>query len=176
MSLSGREKATILLSLLGADLAEKILSYLPEDLADLITSGINSLPTPSSDAIKSVLDEFAGFVSLPSAEKQAAIAIETAPLVPAREPEASSKTPFDAVFYASPKKLAMALTSERTPVAAYVLSLMPSVASIEVLSLMPERKKEIESLMKTLKKPATAEKMNENILKSLAEKIERISV
>lgn len=175
MALSGREKATILLSLLGADLAEKILSYLPEDLADLITSGINSLPTPSSDAIKSVLDEFAGFVSLPSAEKQAPAAIETHSAEPAREPE-TSKTPFDAVFYAHPKKLAMALASERTPVAAYVLSLMPAVASTEVLSLMPERKKEIESLMKTLKKPAIAEKMNENILKALAEKIERISV
>ncbi|MFA5098394.1 MAG: hypothetical protein WC490_07225, partial [Candidatus Margulisiibacteriota bacterium] len=65
MTLSGREKATILLSLLGPELAERILSFLPEDLADLITGGINRLPTPSSDAIKTVLDEFAGFVALP---------------------------------------------------------------------------------------------------------------
>ncbi|MEK7376916.1 MAG: hypothetical protein AABZ57_07135 [Candidatus Margulisiibacteriota bacterium] len=175
MSLSGREKATILLSLLGADLAEKILSYLPEDLADLITSGINRLPTPSSDAIKSVLDEFAGFVSLPSAEKQAPFPVETTSSEPEREAR-ETKTPFDAVFYTPPKKLAMALSSERAPVCAYVLSLMPAVASVEVLSLMPERKREIESLMKTLKKPASREKMNENILKALAEKIERISV
>ena len=175
MSLSGREKATILLSLLGADLAEKILSYLPEDLADLITSGINRLPTPSSDAIKSVLDEFAGFVSLPASERHTVPAIETQ--APQMQPEEEqSKNPFDAVFYSAPKKLAMALSSERTPVAAYVLSLMPAVASGEVLALMPERKREIESLMKTIKKPSAPEKMNENILKALAEKLERISV
>jgi len=177
MPLSGREKATILLSLLGSELAERILSFLPEDLADLITGGINRLPTPSSDAIKTVLDEFAGFVALPqgSSEERITSLPEDLAGTAAEAPQASNSVP-DQVLYSHPKKLAMALSSERTPVCAYVLSLMPAVASAEVLSLMPERRREIESLMRALKKPPIAEKLDEALLKTLAEKMERMSV
>lgn len=177
MTLSGREKATILLSLLGPELAERILSFLPEDLADLITGGINRLPTPSSDAIKTVLDEFAGFVALPEGPSEERLPHLREDFVKTdQESPPAQNNASDQVLYSHPKKLAMALSSERTPVCAYVLSLMPAVASAEVLSLMPERRREIESLMRALKKPPIAEKLDEELLKTLAEKMERMSV
>ena len=57
MALTGREKATIFLSILGADVSSRILRYLPGELADLIASGINHLPTPSPEALAEVLSQ-----------------------------------------------------------------------------------------------------------------------
>jgi len=73
MALTGREKATILLSLLGADLSAQIMRSLPPDMADMIASGIHHLPNPSSDVISSVLEEFASFMSLPGYAPKRAI-------------------------------------------------------------------------------------------------------
>ena len=55
MKLSGREKATIFLSILGPETSAQVLRYLPGEVADLIASGINHLPTPSPEALGYVL-------------------------------------------------------------------------------------------------------------------------
>src|SRR3989339_1610700 len=63
--LSGREKATIFLSLLGTEAASRVLRYLPGELADIIATGINQLPSPSPEALNEVLNDYEGFLALP---------------------------------------------------------------------------------------------------------------
>ncbi|HVN66917.1 MAG TPA: hypothetical protein VMT55_00970, partial [Candidatus Sulfotelmatobacter sp.] len=67
MALTGREKATIFLSILGADVSSRVLRYLPGELADLIAAGVNHLPTPSPEALSEVMEEYRGFLALPAA-------------------------------------------------------------------------------------------------------------
>ena len=62
MPLTGREKATIFLSMLGAETSARVLRYLPDELADLIAAGINHLPTPSPQAVEQVLGEVGAFL------------------------------------------------------------------------------------------------------------------
>ena len=67
MVLTGREKATIFLSILGAETAARLLRYLPEELAHVIAAGIDRLPAPSPESLSEVLDEFSGYMALPQA-------------------------------------------------------------------------------------------------------------
>ena len=138
--LTGREKTTILLSLLGADLSSQILRQLPEDMADLIATGINHLPNPSADVISSVLEEFASFMALPGSVQSKSIEERYKPLdeMPFNTVETQqadiNKSPQDILFYAQPKKVAMALAAERSSVAAFILTLLPPVQAKEVIS------------------------------------------
>ena len=78
MPLTGREKATILLSIIGAETASRVLRYLPNELADLIAAGINHLPTPSPEVLTEVMREYQSYVALPEAP--------TPPPLPQRSP------------------------------------------------------------------------------------------
>jgi flagellar motor switch protein FliG len=172
MPLSGREKATILLSLLGSDLAETIIGYLPEDLADRVTSSINHLPTPSPEAITSVLEEFTSFISLPTSDVGQRSIESSAENYAEQEPK---RSPLDIIFYSQPKKVAVALSAERSSVLAFILSSLPAVQAQEVLSYMTDRRREIESLMKNIKTPPVSEKIRPKIYEILAGRIERLS-
>ena len=178
MALTGREKATILLSLLGSDLSAQILKSLPEEYSDLITSGINNLPVPSAELIKSVLEEFTSFMSLPGAspkraieQPQGTVAVSEAP----RQTPPAQRGPYDILFYSQPRKVAVALSAERSSVAAYVLSILPPVQAKEVLASMPERRKELEAIIRAIKKPAVSEQIKERIVRILSERLERLS-
>ena len=108
MTLSGREKATIFLSILGAESASRVLRYLPDELADLIASGINHLPSPSTDALGEVLDEFKTFLALPESEAAA----------PRKRLGQTAKP-------AMPRKSYGTLMYERPQMVAFLLSKMP---------------------------------------------------
>ncbi len=169
MALSGREKATILLSILGTDISSQILKLLPDDLADLITAGINNLPNPSADAITSVLEEFTQFFTLPSAAQRKAIE------EPAEQRMAEvQRSPYDIVFYSQPRKTAAALSAERNSVVAFILSFFPAVNAKEVLMYLGERKKEIDQFMKGLKQTPVSESLKEKLILILAERLQRL--
>ena len=121
MKLSGREKATIFLSILGPEVSAQVLRYLPGEVADLIASGINHLPTPTPEALGMVLHDFKSYLALPAAG-QPAPRIE-APPKPAIPRE--KMTAKDIILSASPKKLAFLLSEERPQVAAVIQSLFP---------------------------------------------------
>ena len=179
MGLTGKEKAMILLSILGNDLASKIMEHLPQEYANLIASSIDHLPKPSSEAISAVLNDFSSFMALEKApikreiEEKTSIAkdhgnqnIETQP---------SARSPLDILFYSHPKKIAIALSAERIPVVAFILSFLPNVQSSEVLSFMNERRKEIEITMRNMKKPPIAEAVKVGIIEILAKRLERLA-
>lgn len=130
MKLSGREKATIFLSILGPEVSAQVLRYLPGEVADLIASGINHLPTPTPEALGLVLNDFKSYLALPA---PAPYGTGPAPGRPLSQIEAPPKpglprekmTPKDIILSASPKKLAFLLSEERPQVAAIIQSLFP---------------------------------------------------
>ena len=141
MPLSGREKATIFLSILGAETSARILRYLPEELADLIAAGINHLPTPSPEALSLVLDEFKSYLALPGPR-------EEAPRL-AEKPKAAPRA----------KKNYSFLIYERPQMIAHLLSLMPEEQKEEVLAGLPKEKVVVEELYFSLKKTPLSEKL-----------------
>ena len=179
MVLTGRQKATILLSLLGTEISSEILKFLPEDLSDAITSGMNNLPAPSPELISSVLEEFSGFMTLPSAK--AAPVAEKKPYTPTgaqdKAPvQESPRSPYDILFYSQPRKIAAALSAERVWVVAFVLSVLPEVQRKEVLSFMTERRSDLERMLKSLKNPPVREQVKESVVKILSGRLERMSL
>lgn len=170
MALSGREKATILLSILGTDLSAKVMSYLPSEFADLIAQGIDHLPKPSPDALAKVLDDFSSFMALAKAPARKAIEDNSTAGKPT-----FPRNNLDTVFYSQPKKIAIALSAERIPTVAFVLSHLPNVQSAEILSFMSERKREIESAIRNIKKPEISEKITAKIMEMLSQRLERLS-
>jgi len=142
MVLTGREKATIFLSILGAETSARVLRYLPDELADLIAAGINHLPTPSPDVLSEVLSEYQSFLALPE---------RTTEYIPPRP--------------SAPKRAIAGIMYERPQTIAFLLSLMTDDERADVLSSMPRERAVIEELLNTLKpnllQPKLAEKMKE---------------
>lgn len=121
MKLSGREKATIFLSILGPEVSAQVLRYLPGEVADLIASGINHLPTPTPEALGVVLNDFKSYLALPAPGRPAPqIEVPSKPSIPREK-----MTPKDIILSASPKKLAFLLSEERSQVSSVILALFP---------------------------------------------------
>jgi flagellar motor switch protein FliG len=55
--LSGKEKATILLSIIGPQKAARLLRQLPEEVSNLLAAQVASLPKPSEDIVQLMLRE-----------------------------------------------------------------------------------------------------------------------
>jgi len=154
MPLTGREKATIFLSILGADTSARILRYLPDELADLIASGINHLPSPSPEALKEVLGEFNNFVALPESKAAAA------PPQLAEKP----KPP-------KPKKSYGVLLYERPQMVAFVLSLLLEDEQEDALQALPREKGVVTDILKELKKNPLTPKLATKIKEQFKDKI-----
>ncbi|MDD5593668.1 MAG: hypothetical protein PHG97_02860, partial [Candidatus Margulisbacteria bacterium] len=130
MVLTGREKATIFLSILGADVSSRVLRYLPEEIADLIAAGINHLPTPSPQALSEVLDEYQSFLALP----------EAGPPEPSLPPRP-----------VTPRRSYAALMYERPQTTTFLLSIMSEDEQRDVLQALPREKALLEELLANLK-------------------------
>lgn len=55
--LSGTEKATLLLSILGPQKAARILRHLPDDMANLLSARVATLPPPDPEVVNSIYAE-----------------------------------------------------------------------------------------------------------------------
>ena len=154
MPLTGREKATIFLSILGAEASARILRYLPEELADLIAAGINHLPTPSPEALSEVLDEFKRFLALPGAETG----------VPRIREKPKPPPP-------KPKKSYSFLIYERPQMVAYLLSIMSEEQREEAFLGLPKEKMVVEELFSNLKKNPLSEKLEVRLKKQFGAKL-----
>lgn len=155
MTLTGREKATIFLSILGADVSSRVLRYLPDELADLIAAGINHLPTPSPEALQEVLSDYRGFLALPAAP---------APRAGLNPPAARNYSPV-------PKKNFGFLMYERPQTVAFLLSMVPEEEKTGVLSAMPRERLMIEELARNLKKTLLRPMIEERFHQLFAEKV-----
>jgi len=165
MELSGREKATIFLSILGPETSASILRYLPGELADLIASGLNHLPTPTPAALGSVLSEFRSYLALPEPGGGARPALKETPLAPSEK-----MSPRDILNYASVKKLSFLLAEERPQTIAFMLSVLNPERKAEVLQNLPQ-KDILEDLLKSLKRHVLTPKVEEKLVAYFAEKL-----
>ncbi|OGC22109.1 hypothetical protein A2291_07180 [candidate division WOR-1 bacterium RIFOXYB2_FULL_42_35] len=152
MPLTGREKATIFLSILGAEASSRVLRYLPDELADLIAAGINHLPAPSPDALAEVLNEFKSHLAL--ADKPAVPRIEGKPVPPPQ-----------------PKKNYAILMYERPQTVAFLLSLMPKEQRQDVLMALPREKAVIEEMLNNLRPNHLAIKIGAKLKNQFGEKL-----
>jgi len=142
MPLSGREKATIFLSLLGAEAASRVLRYLPNELADLIAAGINHLPTPSPEAISEVLSEYQSFLALP----------EAAPTTERYIPQPSSfKKSYNFLIY------------ERPQLAAFFISFLPEEERSSALASLSRERTLVEDLLRSLRENPLRPKLEEKL-------------
>ncbi len=169
MPLSGREKATILLSILGTESSAKILRRLPDELADLIAAGVDHLPTPSPEALLAVLEDFNRYLSLPpsyhpEAAGNAAVADNGNKNRVYQDPKAL-------LLASSPKKIALNLVHERPQLIAFIVSLLPAGQAADVMAYLPEQRKEVESLLRDIKKIPLSNKIESKVLETLAEKL-----
>lgn len=152
MPLTGREKATIFLSMMGAEAAGRILRYLPDEMAQLIAAGVNHLPTPSPEALNEVMREFKSFIALP--ESQTSV-----PKI-----EEKIKPP-------PPKKSYAFLMYERPQMAAYLLSLIPGKQKADALQGLSREKMLIEELLTNLTTNSLSAKLAENLKEHFGEKL-----
>lgn len=134
MPLTGREKATIFLSILGANTSARVLRYLPDELADLIASGINHLPSPSPDALSEVLNDFQSFVALPPSESAA-----PRPQLSARSQPSRPKRSYSLLMY------------ERPQLKAFLVSMMPIQEQNDAFMSLTRDKVRIQELMSGLR-------------------------
>lgn len=154
MPLTGREKATIFLSILGAETSARVLRYLPEELADLIASGINHLPSPSPEALSEVMNDFKGFVALP----------ESPSAVPLPQIEEKRKP-------VKPKKSYGVLMYERPQLAAFLISLLPEEERADALLAVPREKTVVQELLAGLRKNPLSPKIADKLRAQFQEKM-----
>jgi flagellar motor switch protein FliG len=152
MTLTGREKATIFLSILGAENSARVLRYLPDELADLIAAGINHLPTPSPEALNEVMGEFKSYLALPAGE---------AP--PSRIEERPRTT--------VPKRSYAFLMYERPQLVARLIAMLPEERREEALQNLPREKGLIEELLIGLKTNPLLPKIESALRDRFAEKL-----
>ena len=156
MPLTGREKATIFLSILGAETSARVLRYLPDEMADLIASGINHLPSPSPDALSEVMNEFGSFLSLPSRNQGRP---EPKKLEEPPPPPPKPKRSFGQLMYERPQTIA------------FVLSLLPEEEQEASLNSFPRDKAIIVELLKSLRTTALSAKIGSILKERYKDKI-----
>jgi len=144
MVLTGREKATILLSILGAETSSRVLRYLPDELADLIAAGINHLPTPSTDALSEVMGEYQSFLALP----------------PSAPPPSSLPSP--------PKRSYAVLMYERPQTVAFLLSILPPEEKADALHALPRERGVVEDLLNLIRPNPLKARIEEQLKKTFA--------
>ncbi len=169
MQLTGKEKATIFLSILGTDTSSRILRYLPEELADIIASSVNHLPTPTPDALGEVLTDFRSYTALPSPSAPHPVIKQVQP--PPMETPPENITPKETLERAPVQALAFILSEERPQMIAFVLSLLSPAKREEVLSQITAQKDIVTDLLAGIKKSPVTPKIEGKILDYFAEKL-----
>ena len=158
MQLTGREKATIFLSILGTETSSRILRYLPEELADLIASSVNHLPTPTPEALGEVLSDFKSYGALP-------------PAAPQREEIPANATPKEIIENSPAQAVAFVLSEERPQIIAFILSLLFEKKREEVLASITAQKDIVASLLGGIKKTPISARMEDKLISYFAEKL-----
>ena len=160
MALTGREKATIFLALLGPEVAARILRYLPEELAELVALSVKRIPPPSPKALAALLDELKSFTAITSGEK---LRLTGEPL--------KGLTPLEQISKSEPKRILPALIVERIPVIAFLLSIFPEAVKGALLPLLSEQRQMVEEVMASLHKIPISYEIEPKVTATFAKKI-----
>jgi flagellar motor switch protein FliG len=168
MPLRGVEKATILLSILGADASEKILSFLPENVADLLASSVNNLPKPSPETLRTVIAECREFLTHQQGPTRPAMeGVSREPAVVRGKPLSARET----LSRVPGRALIPILLKERPQTIALVLKELSEPRAAEVLSYLPEQRREVEYLLNTIKLNPMTEKVRDNVLQGVVSRL-----
>ena len=134
MAMAGRDKAMMLLSFLGGDTSQKVLQYLSPENAEQIAGEVNNLPNPSPEALEEILHEVTEQFPKDADGMGAPPLLRSDPRPPAlAEPMV---------------ELAARLANERTHILAFIAAELPESDREQFLGLLPDRRREIEQLMK----------------------------
>lgn len=141
--LTGREKATLLLAIIGPQKASQVLRRLPEEVSDILASRIASLPQPSQEQVSFMWSELSRnilaapkiFQALPTPEKVESVEIPV-----------DMNDPYARLNAMLPFKLVEILKNEKPRVQKIVISLMNETKAKEVVNILDHsRKKMIEA-------------------------------
>lgn len=185
MKLSGKEKATIFLSILGGETSAAILHYLPPEFADVIAASLSRLPTPTPEVLGEVFNDFQSYMALPPPQqpvkpKETEKNIMEMPYVETKkEPPITRKeisimevlSPLDKILVANSKKLAYLFSSERIQITAFLLSLFPVDKREEILMGISCDKNQIEDLMINAKQNFLTKPIQQKLIEYFAEKL-----
>jgi len=167
MQLSGREKATIFLSILGAETSSRVLRYLPGELADMIAKGINHLPTPTPEALGEVLNDFHSYLALPSGKsKGAEPQVEITPVKPREK-----MNPLEILNSAPSAELAQVLIEERPQIVAFVLSRLEDMKAAEICMALPYERTMLLDLIKDIKRNPLTPKLEQKLITYFSKKV-----
>ncbi|KAF0133468.1 MAG: hypothetical protein FD145_1267 [Candidatus Saganbacteria bacterium] len=164
IALSGREKATIFLSILGPETSSRILRYLPGDLADVVAASINHLPTPTPEALGEVFSDFKSLFALPSASSGKLDAAEVVF-------DKANMAPKEIIENSPAQSVVFVLSEERPQMAAFVLSFISEKKRSEIISLMTSQRDMILDLMKDMKKSPVTKALEDKLLQHFAAKL-----
>lgn len=166
MALSGKEKAIILLSIIGADASAKILSSMPQGMASELLSQIRSAPRPSQESVSQVVSDFRRFMALPPADRASEAAQPEA-----RPEKKRNLKPGDLLSNVPGRALIPVLLRERPQTIAFVLNELPDGRVAEVLTYLPEQRREVEYLLHSMKTNPISAVVKESVLSSIASRL-----
>lgn len=148
VSLSGIEKASLLLLALGAEAAGSVLQKLSPDDVKILGSNIAKFNNVDPSMKEHILQEFAvrhqGGVMMPGAEYvrqilESALGSSKAQDAIAEIFTDNSDQPFDWLKSVGTPRLAACLRGERPQVIALILAYLPAVRAADVISQLPEQ-------------------------------------
>lgn len=155
MPLTGREKAMMLLSLLESKGSEQILQHLTPESSEKIAGGVGNLPHPSPEALQEIFqevtDEFGGG--------------GTKAYVQSRSGESAQSDKRRPLVDSHPiRELAQRFQNEKSPVLAFVAGELTAEDQELFLDQFPEKRREIEQLMKQRKKTPLTDSIREALM------------
>lgn len=149
MTLSGREKAMMLLSLLESKGSEQILQHLTPESSEKIAGGVGNLPHPSPEALQELFQEVS--VEFGGERKE----VSELAVAPKRRPPVDDH-PL--------RELAARFASEKSQVLAFVASELKEDDQDFFLSQFADRRREIEHLIKQRKTTPLTEPIREALM------------
>lgn len=139
--MTGKEKAAVLLSILGPQKAARILRKLPDDISNSVAARVATLPVPAGDQIRSLLGELSQNL-LPAPANMAAAGDKPGKRSTAKaQPEISKvdleKLPLEErLNYIHPKKVVEIIKLEPPRIQNFVLSILNEDRAKEVGTLL----------------------------------------
>ena len=133
--LSGKEKATILLSILGPQRSARLLRKLPDEVSELVAARVATLPPPTGEMVQVLLSELSGnlLTSSQSEIKSLAAAGSSEDILTS---EQHVITEYTEVSQIPAAKLATVLKEEKVRIWKFVLTILEDKQAAELKKLL----------------------------------------
>lgn len=139
--LSGKEKATLLLAIIGPQRAAQLLRRLPEEVADLLAAKVATLPQPSEDQISFLWGELSrNMLEAPPEVKSIAApdAVSSTSEIPVDPYSSDPNVRLNSML---PIKIVEILRNETIRVQKFVMTLLSENKSKDVMNILDHNRK-----------------------------------